>query len=161
MLSVYLFYFISYIIYAFIFPKRQKTTKTDQKLINSISPEMSNDCMQVKDLINENMSVKIWLPWKHKIPRTMTCRTKLLPDKFSIGPKVWQLLLRYWKCYKPLKLTPPGLKKLNMWNKHYIVGHDSSFAIKCNVNISKIIVIIVCPSSSYVIINIYEMTLLF
>ena len=32
--------------------------------------------------ILKNMSVKIWLPWKRQVTWTVTCHTKLLPDKF-------------------------------------------------------------------------------
>ena len=32
----------------------------------------------------ENMPVIIWLPWKHHVPCTMTCHTKLFPDKFQV-----------------------------------------------------------------------------
>ena len=32
--------------------------------------------------IVKNMTVKIWLPWKSQVTRTVTCHIKLLPDKF-------------------------------------------------------------------------------
>lgn len=30
----------------------------------------------------ENLPDKIWLSWKHRVPSTMTCLTKLFPDRF-------------------------------------------------------------------------------